>query len=93
MKYYVTSRNKTIIARDHKALVTTLRKKYFDNWETNHEYMRAYAERKLLYYKMEINYSCEEEFVRDLIKYGLIKIKRGRTFLQSMLLTKRGKHE
>ena len=89
MKYYITTRNTTIRARNHELFVTKLRKSDSERWACNETFMRAYADRRKLYNNVEINCANETVFVQTLISHGLIKIQRKRGFFQSALLIPR----
>ena len=89
MKYYVKSRKKVIRAKNHERFVARLRSTDWQVWDTNAEYMEAYAQRRFAFDKLEISYGSEKEFVQSLLQNGLVKIKRKRSFWQSLFLAKR----
>lgn len=89
MKYYITNRKAAIRAKNHKRFVDKLRRTDWQAWDTNAEYMEAYAQRKLAFDKLDIRYGSEKEFVQSLLQNGLVKIERKRTCLQSLFLVKR----
>ena len=89
MKYYITTRNTTIRARNHELFVTKLRKSDSERWTSNESFMRAYADRRKLYNNVELDCSSEAVFVQGLISHGLVKIQRKRNFLQSALMLPR----
>lgn len=89
MRYFIQNRNKIVRARNHQELITKLRKSDTEQWPDNEAYMKAYADRRKLYDEIELNFTDETEFVRELIRYKLVKIHRKKTVLQSLFLAKR----
>lgn len=89
MKYFVQNRNKIVRARNHKELITKLRKSDSEQWPDNEAYMKAYVDRRKLYDQLEIDFTDEIDFVRELIRHKLVKIHRKKTILQSLFLAKR----
>lgn len=89
MKYFVYSRSKIVRAGSHEAFITKMRQTDNEQLQSNEAYMSAYANRRLLYDHVALNYTDETSFVQELIRHNLIKIIRKRTILETLFKVRR----
>jgi len=74
--YTLINRNKVKVAKNNEDFVNCMRKADFEEWENNEEFMKAYANRKLIFEKIVINHNSIDEFVNDLQKNNILKIEK-----------------
>ena len=74
-KYLLINRKKFKIAKNSIDFVNWMRKCDFQRWETNHEFMDAYAYRKLIFEKIKLRTENEDVFIKDLQTFNILKIE------------------
>ncbi len=81
MKYTLLKRRKSVNVKNNSEFVTWMRKNDIEAWDTDEEFMRGYAHRKMTFEKIDIPYENSTLFVEALVKNNLLKIeKRMRNF-------------
>lgn len=74
-KYLLINRKKFKIAKNSIDFVNWMRKCDFQRWEINHEFMDAYAYRKLIFEKIKLRTENEDVFIKDLQTFNILKIE------------------
>ena len=80
MKYTLVNRKKTVNAKSNEEFVRWMRKSDLQFFQTNNEFMEAYAHRKMTFEKIKLNAENENTFVEDLKSNNLLIIEEKESF-------------
>ena len=74
-KYLLINRKKFKFAKNSVDFVNWMRKCDFQRWETNNEFMDAYAYRKLIFEKIKLRTENEDLFIKDLQTFNILRVE------------------
>lgn len=89
--FTLVNRKRSVTLSSPLEFVTWMRKHDIQQWDTNAEFMEAYAHRKAVFEKIILRNTSEEAFTEDLQANGLLRIAPKPTLWQ--MISGQHKHE